>query len=96
MEWKPVVYTILEQAPNVEDVLKQLEDVIRPMSWSGSLANLLEQRATLLLEFYEHDNENVQSWARNRYTELQEDIKYARERERKKEERHRIQDERFE
>ncbi|MCI5225213.1 MAG: hypothetical protein D3918_00815 [Candidatus Electrothrix sp. AX2] len=90
------MYAILEQAPNIEDVLKKLKDVIRPMSWSGSLADLLEQRAALLQEFYEHDNENVQSWARNRYTELQEDIKYARECERKREERHRIQDERFE
>ena len=94
--WNPIVYAILEQAPDVEDVLKQLKDAIRPMSWSGSLANLLEQRAVLLQEFYDHNNETVQSWARNRYTRLQEDIKDAREHERNRQERHRIQDERFE
>ncbi|RWX52321.1 hypothetical protein VU01_10207 [Candidatus Electrothrix marina] len=97
LKWNPVVYTILEQAPNVEDVLKQLEDVIRPMSWSGfSQANVLEQRAALLQEFYEHKNEIVQNWAKKQYATLQKEIRRAKISDQELVEQFRFQDERFE
>jgi len=95
--WKPIVYTILEQAPNVEDVLKQLEDVIRPMWWSGfSRANFLEQRAALLQDFYEHKNKTVQNWARNQHVTLQKEIRRAKISDQELVEQIRFQDERFE
>ncbi len=51
------------------------------MSWSGSRADILQKRAVLYQNLYEHDNEEVVAWARSRYTKLQEDIRNERERE---------------
>ncbi len=96
LKWKSIIYAILEQAPNVEDVLKKLEDVIKPMSGSGSRTNLLKQRSVLLQEFYEHKNEIVQSWARNQSATLQEEIRGAKISDQELVEQFRFQDERFE
>jgi hypothetical protein len=80
-EWKPFVYTIFDKAPALDDVLEQLADALRPMSWSGSRADILQKRAVLYQNLYEHDNEEVVAWARSRYTKLQEEIRNERERE---------------
>lgn len=96
IKWRPVVYAILEQAPNVEDILKHLGDVIRPMAWSGSRAELLRKRSVLLQEFYTHPNERVRNWAKSQYANLQKEVEYARKSEQEREEQSRRQNERFE
>ncbi len=78
-EWKPFVYTIFDKAPVLEDILKCFADVLRPTSWSGSRADILERRAVLYQDLYEHDNEDVVAWAKSQYTELQEGIRKERE-----------------
>lgn len=78
-EWKPFVYTIFDKAPVLEDVLGHLADALRPMSWSGSRADILQRRAILYQDLYEHDNEEVTAWARSRYSKLQEEIRKERE-----------------
>jgi hypothetical protein len=80
-EWKPCVYTILEKAPDLEGILEHIDGAIRPMSWSGSRADILQRRAVLYLQLYEHDNEEVVAWARSRHATLQEEIRYERNRE---------------
>lgn len=80
-EWKPFVYTIFDKAPALENVLNRFADVLRPTSWSGSLADILERRAVLYQDLYKHDNEEVAAWAKGQYTELQEVIRKERERE---------------
>lgn len=94
--WRPVVYAILEHAPNVEVILKQFADVFQPMAWSGSRAELMEQRSVLLKEFYEHPNELVKNWAKRQYADLQKRIEDERKSEQKREEELRRQNERFE
>jgi len=78
LEWKPIVYPILERAPNLGAVLEQLAYAIRPMSWIGSRADILQKRSTLFQEFYEHDNTEIRAWARSKYSGLQEDIRKER------------------
>ncbi len=79
-EWKPFVYTIFDKAPVLKDVLKHLADALRSMSsGSGSRADILQGRAVLYQNLYEHDNEEVVVWARSRYAKLQEEIRNERE-----------------
>ncbi len=92
-EWKPFVYTIFDKAPVLEDVLKHLSDKFPPTSWSGSRADILQDRAVLYQGLCGHDNEKVAIWARNEHEKLQERIRKERERE---DQENREQDERFE
>jgi len=80
-EWKPFVFTILNKSPDLEGILEHIDDALRPMSWSGSRADILERRSVLYQELYDHDNEEVAAWARSRYTIIQEEIRKERERE---------------
>ncbi|OQW97495.1 MAG: hypothetical protein BWK74_06225 [Desulfobacteraceae bacterium A6] len=82
--WKPIVYSIFEKAPDLGVVLEHLADVIRPTSWSGSRADVLQKRSVLFQSLYRHDNAEIRAWTRDQYSALQEAIK----RERKWEESH--------
>jgi len=79
LAWKPIVYSIFEKAPDLGIVLEHLADVIMPMSWSGSLADILQERSVLFQSLYQHHNAEIRAWARNRYSALQERIKKERE-----------------
>ena len=79
LEWKPVVYSIFEKAPDLSVVLEHLADAIRPRSWGGSLADIFQKRAVLFLSLYQHDNVEIRAWARKQYSDLQETIKRERE-----------------
>ena len=78
-EWKPIAYSIFDKAPVLEEVLECFAWAIRPTSWGGSLADILERRAVLYQDLYKHDNEEVVAWAKGQYTELQEGIRKERE-----------------
>ena len=77
--WKPIVYTILERAPDLSAVLKKLARSIRPSGWSGSLADILQKRSVLFQSLYQHNNSEVRAWARNQYSALQESIERERQ-----------------
>ena len=79
LEWKPIVYSILERAPDLGAVLGHLVTAIIPMSWSGSLADILQSRSVLLHDLYEHDNSEIRAWARRQYSDVQEAIRKERE-----------------
>lgn len=79
LAWKPIVYSIFEKAPDLTVVLNHLADSIRPMSWSGSRADILQKRSVLFQSLYQHDNTEIRAWARGRYSALQESIKIERE-----------------
>jgi hypothetical protein len=93
LEWKSVVYAIFERAEDLDAVLEYFADAIRPRSWSGSLADILQTRAVLFQELCEHENAKIRAWAKARYSDLQESIRKQREWE---EQRGRERDERFE
>lgn len=81
LEWKPIVYIILERAPELTAVLEHLGDAIRPMSWTGSRADVLETRTVLFAELEEHDNAEVRAWATSQSLRLKEMIRVEREQE---------------
>lgn len=78
-EWKSFVYTIFDKAPVLEDVLTRFAGVLRPTSWTGSLADSLEMRLVLYQDLYEHDNSEVAAWAESQGKELQKEIRKERE-----------------
>lgn len=81
LEWKPIVYTLFEKAPNLSVVLENLAKRIRPSGWSGSLADILLKRAVLFQSLGQHHNAEVRAWARHRHSDLLESIEKERERE---------------
>lgn len=78
-EWKPIVYSIFEKSPDLDVVLEQLSDMIRPTAWSGSRADILQKRSVLFQSLFQHDNAKIRAWARGKYAALQETIKRERE-----------------
>lgn len=85
LEWNPLVYLIITSAPNVEKILDSLAERFTPMSWSGSRAAILHQRASLLPDLFNHSNSQVVSWAQSTYSLLQDGITREFEREKKNE-----------
>lgn len=79
LTWKPIIYLIFERAPDLGVVLDHFADSIRPMSWSGSRADILQKRLVLFQCLYEHDNAEIRAWARAQYLALQEVIITERE-----------------
>ena len=78
LEWKPIVYSILEKAPDLSAVLNNITKAIIPTSCTGSLVDIL-QKCTVLFEcLYKHDNELIQDLARTQYYKLQERIEIER------------------
>ncbi|NOT05439.1 MAG: hypothetical protein HOP27_12655 [Anaerolineales bacterium] len=86
-------YLLFNKAPNLTIVLQHLSKSAIPMSWSDSLAELLSKRAELLKELFQHENEEIKSWAKEQYSVLQREAKSAYEDEEK---RNRFYNERFE
>jgi hypothetical protein len=92
-DWKPIVYAILERAPDLTAVLEQLAEKIRPMSWSGSLSSILKDRSVLYQKLFVHDNTIIQAWAKSQLLRLKEAIRKEAEWE---DQRHRERFETFE
>ena len=80
-EWRLIVNTILSKAPEPGRIVEQLGWMLRPSTWSGSLAGILEERSVLLVDLYEHEDARVASSAKRCHTLLKERIASERERE---------------
>ena len=79
--WKPLIYSMLDRAPNLSAFLDALADSIRPMSWSDPLADILQRRSVLFPALFQHDNPEIVEWARSQHVKLEEEIRAHRERE---------------
>jgi len=77
--WKKIVNTIIEKAPQLDTILENLARSIWPMGWTGSLADILQKRSALFEDLFDHENEEVRSWAKNQYHALQQSIDSERE-----------------
>lgn len=67
LAWRPFVFKLLDKAPNIKPVLDRIIKAMRPMSWSGSLADKLQKRSLLLQVLFEHPNEEVSAWSKTNY-----------------------------
>ncbi|HAU0297847.1 TPA: hypothetical protein ACMGHP_002620 [Legionella pneumophila] len=83
----PLVYPILQNAPDLSQVLSEFSQSIWPMSWNGSLAKELEDRSNLLESLLELENEEIKDWARKQVSFLKEQIFKNREKESQSNER---------
>jgi len=79
LEWKPIIYTIFSMAEGLDPFLQCLANEIRPMSWSGSRAAILERKSVLFPQLFQHENLKIQDWARSQYSRLLGEIKTEKE-----------------
>ncbi len=84
--WQPILYIIFEKAPDLQEVLSQLESEIYPSSGSGSLAEAMAKRLSLFAKLFEHPNSEIRDWAAGQHQKLQLAVQVQRERELKKHE----------
>jgi len=79
LQVRPIVYSMIDNAPDVEVVLDRLAERIWPMSWSGSRADVLARRGVLFQELFTHDNSIVRTWARAQHAKLQHAVQAERD-----------------
>ncbi|WP_459480629.1 hypothetical protein [Clostridium saccharoperbutylacetonicum] len=84
-EWGTLARLIINSAPNPIEVLDKFISSFTPNSWSGSLAEAMQSKLCLILELKEHENSLIRSWAFNTEKVFNEEIRYIRERELKRE-----------
>jgi hypothetical protein len=92
-EWVPLSLTIIDNAPDAIAVLNEFKRKFRPMSWSGSRADIMQRRLSLILTLKSHRDPIVSEWACNEEGMFEAEIRSEREGE---ETRNRYQNERFE
>jgi len=93
LEWTPLALALIENASDPIPVLNELKNSLRPMSWSGSRAKIMEKRLSLLTSLKSHPTALVREWANTEEPGFQEEI--AREYQSENVE-NRVLDERFE
>lgn len=93
LQWTTLACRVLKKAPDSIEVLAEFARRFRPMSWSGSRASIMEERAQVLGQLDASFGPQVVDFARTELTRLNDEI----EAERKFETDHdRKTDERFE
>lgn len=93
IEWLPVVLELMKTAPNTKEVVEEFVYSLRPSGWSGSLADILENRLHLIEQLCTDENTKLSDAAKPALDAFKGWI--AREREREAQES-RKRDERFE
>lgn len=93
LEWTPLSLTLIDNAPDVVTVLNKFKRIFRPMSWSGSRAEIMQKRLSLISNLKSHKDRVVSEWAYNEEREFEKEIRIERDYEEKK---YRSRDERFE
>lgn len=83
--WWPPALALLDAAPNRSEVLAEFGENIRPMSWSGSLADILARRRNALRKLDTHHDPIVRSWATKWQGILSERAEQERKRETRRE-----------
>jgi hypothetical protein len=91
--WSPLALELLSKAPNTIDILKEFESVFYPRSWTGSRADIIEERLPLFHPLEQHQNPTVAAWASAKRAEL---AHYATELRRQEEREHSMKSHRFE
>jgi len=92
-QWTPAASALLEEAPDRVAVLESFLKRFHPMSWTGSLAAILDARTELLQRFAEHPDTRLAERAIRAYHDLQRAIATERQEETQRDQ---LRDERFE
>lgn len=93
LSWSPLALELLSKAPRTEDVLHAFLSVFFPQSWTGSRADAIFKRLSLLDALEQHLDPAVANWASTKRTEL---TRYAAELRTKEEREYSFISQRFE
>jgi len=75
---KPIIYALIDKTSVLDELLEGLSDSIEPQAWSGSRADVIENRLGLFAQLQSHENEIVTEWANKEYKKYLEIIKDIR------------------
>jgi hypothetical protein len=78
-EWVPLSLTIIDNAPDAIAVLNEFKRKFRPMSWSGSRADIMQRRLSLISSLKSHRDPVVSEWACNEERMFEAEIRSERE-----------------
>ena len=93
LEWTPLALFIINNTPDVIEVLNEFKRTFRPTSWVGSRADIMQKGLDLISSLKSHQNPVVVEWARIEERVLEEEIKSER---RWEQENTKSRDQRFE
>lgn len=92
-EWTSLALALIGNSPDPIPVLDALKNSLRPMTWSGSRAKIMEERLNLLTGLKLHSSQLVSEWANKEEMNFQDEIALERQRENP---HNRLRDETFE
>jgi hypothetical protein len=75
------IKALLEAAVDKQGIVNTIFAGIQPMSWSGSLADIMEIRAKAFAELLEHPLREVRDLAARKFERVEQDVRQKRERE---------------
>lgn len=93
LEWTPIAQKIIVNSSDPIVILNKFKAAFRPMSWSGSRADIMQKRLCLITDLKSHENSLVAEWAAREEVEFKNEILSERKWE---SERDSSRDERFE
>lgn len=79
LEWTPLARVMTANAYDAVEVLKVFTSSFRPTSWSGSRADLMQQRLPLISELKTHEVSSVADWAIKEEHSFEQEISSERE-----------------
>lgn len=78
LKWTPTALRLIHEAPDPVAVLEAFAENFRPTGWSGSLAEILSGRETLLLALAEDADQRIQDWARAALPTFRQEVEKTR------------------
>lgn len=78
LEWTQAALRLVREAPDPVAVLEVLLDRLHPSAWSGSLADKLSARLSLLEALTQEPDERISKWAAAEVPKFSESIEKAR------------------
>ena len=76
--WSPIAASLLEIAPNRQDVLDGFAKHFHPMFWSGSIANVLRPYQGMLTQMLNGVDAGIAMWAKEHLAQMNERISQER------------------
>jgi hypothetical protein len=77
--WTQLALKLISNSYESIEVLNELKRSLRPYSWSGSRADLMESRLTLITYLKKHEDPNVSDWASKEERIFKKEIQSVRE-----------------
>jgi hypothetical protein len=74
LEWTSLACKVISNFDDPVLILKRFSTCFKPMSWSGSLADILQQRLSLISSLKREKNKAVVEWAKNLEIEMNKEI----------------------